>query len=145
MKKTWVLVATASNAEIYSCENRNAPLVAVTSLSHEASRVLRQELAADQPGRVFDSFGSGRHGMDPENHVRAEEAARFAREIVGKLEAGDRNHSFEELAVIAEPGFLGDLRKAMKKHLSDRVSVEVPKNLVGHAAEEIRSQLPEIW
>ena len=145
MKKTWILVATASNAEIYSCDNRNAPLVPVTSLSHEASRVLRQELAADEPGRVFDCFGSGRHGMDPENAVRAEEAARFAREIAGQLETGERKHEFEELAVIAEPGFLGDLRKAFKKHLSGRVTVAVPKNLVGHDPQEIRNQLPGMW
>jgi len=142
MNRNWILVATASKAELYSQEKPGAELAAIREFSHDESRVLRQDLASDKPGRSYDSVGGGRHGMDPENSVREEESRRFAREVVDSLEQGLRDHEFAKLTLIAEPKFLGSLRKAMPAALSEHVSIEIPKNLVGHAVEEIFSVLP---
>ena len=107
MNRNWILVAGSSEAELYSQQKPGAELSAIRHFKHDESRVLRQDLASDKPGRAYDSFGSGRHGMDPESSVKDEEARRFAREIVSSLEDGYRHHEFESLTIIAEPRFLG--------------------------------------
>ena len=141
MNRNWILVATASKAELYSQEKPGAELAAIREFSHDESRVLRQDLASDKPGRSYDSVGGGRHGMDPENSVREEESRRFAKEVVDSLEQGLRDHEFEYLTVVAEPRFLGCLRKAMSDDISKSVEREIAKNLVGHGASEIRQSV----
>lgn len=142
MNQNWVLVAGSSEAELYAQEKPGASLIPVQTFSHTESRVLRQELASDKPGRAYDSFGAGRHGMDPENAVREEECSRFAREIVQELDRGLQHHEFEQLMVIAEPKFLGHLRKVMNGPLSGSIRKEIAKNLVGHDLSEIQAALP---
>ena len=75
--------------------------------------------------------------------MREEESRRFAREIVDSLEQGLRDHEFERLTVIAEPKFLGSLRKAMPDEISRNVEREISKNLVGHGVSEIRQCVAE--
>ena len=142
MNRNWILVAGSSEADLYSQQKPGAELSAIRHFKHDESRVLRQDLASDKPGRSYDSFGGGRHGMDPENSVRDEESRRFAREIVSSLEDGYRHHEFEHLTIIAEPKFLGCLRKTMPDSISEHIRKEIPKNLVGHDASEIRGILP---
>ncbi len=137
MNRNWILVAGSSEADLYSQQKPGAELSAIRHFKHNESRVLRQELASDKPGRAYDSFGGGRHGMDPESSVRDEESRRFAREIVSSLEEGYRHQEFDTLMIIAEPKFLGCLRKAMPNRLSAQVRTEIAKNLVGHEVAEI--------
>ena len=145
MNRNWILVAGSSEAELYSQEKPGAALAAIRHFKHDESRALRQDLASDKPGRAYDSFGKGRHGMDPESYMQDEESRRFAREIVSSLEDGYRHHEFEHLTIIAEPKFLGCLRKAMPNLLSAQVRTEIPKNLVGHEVTEISNLVRPIF
>ena len=58
---TWVVVADASRAEIYSRQKRFSQLEPVQHLIEPEARSKEQELASDAPGRAFDSRGEGRH------------------------------------------------------------------------------------
>lgn len=142
MSDIWVLVAGSSEARIYSAKHRRAPLQLVEKLSHEASRLHPRELATDEPGRVYDRFGPGRHSLDEGAQLKNEERQRFAREISARLGEAYRQKKFGQLIVMAGPAFLGILRDSLGKGLSAAVVAEIAKDLVGQDEAAIQQHIP---
>lgn len=142
MSNTWVLVADSSAAHIYSTRSVSGPLRLVQSFSHPESRAKPADVYADAPGRSHDRFGPGRHAMDGQADLHAEEAQRFARELAGRLTEGQHGQTFDRLIIMAPPAFLGALRGALPKPVAELVTAEVPKNLVAQDVSAIEQHLP---
>jgi protein required for attachment to host cells len=97
-------------------------------------------LRTDRPGRAFESVGAARHAVDFASDRRSVEANKFARRIARRLDIGRRRKEFDRIHLIAGPGFLGILRRALSPATTALVIQEAAKNLVG-LSEEKRSAL----
>lgn len=126
---TWVVVADAAQARIYSRQTRKAPLELVHSFAEEKARATEHELLTDSPGRTFDSLGAGRHAKQPEHTVRQNLRIAFARQIADFVEAGRTANRFEHLAIVAAPALLGELRSHLSEAALQLLSVTIPKHM----------------
>ncbi|MBK1674318.1 Host attachment protein [Ectothiorhodospira shaposhnikovii] len=140
---TWVIVADASRARVFSAEKSFSPLVEVEDLTHPEARLHEQDLQSDRMGRAFDSTGDGRHAMGKETPPKKHEALRFARTLCDRLNNARATGQFSKLYIIAAPAFLGALRNCMDAVTQKSVAGEIDKNLTTHDPMDIRRQLPQ--
>lgn len=128
MKKLWVLVANSSNAKIFSVNGIGKEIKKIHDVEHPDSRKKGREILTDRPGRAYDRVGEGRHavGKNPLTH----EHQIFAHEIYELVKRGYDSGSFEEIAVIAPPNFLGELRQTMIGPVKNLITQEIDKDIV---------------
>ena len=81
--------------------------------------------------------------MGTNTNPKEQDAIRFAREVANHLEQGRVGNRFDRLVVVAEPHFLGLLRKATKPALEQMITLEIDKDLSKATEQEIREHLPE--
>lgn len=143
MNKDWIVVADRTRCRIFEQAKRNGPLEELADLVAPATRLKNQDINADRHGRAFDSAGQGRHAMGSSVEPVEQEAIRFAKEVVTRLDEGRQNGRFSRLYLIAEPRFLGHLRQGFGRPLQDLVEAEIDKDWTSGTAEEIRSRLHE--
>lgn len=123
--KTWILVASASNAYLYTIDNlRNGNLSALKEFSHPQSREKGSDLITDGPGHV--NLGSTSRSTYEKNEPKELEADHFSRELVNALNHGYNNHEFEQLVLVAAPHFYGLINKHLKFNSSK--IIHVPKD-----------------
>lgn len=140
---TWVIVADASRARLFSAEKSFSPLVEEQDFTHLEARLTEQDIQSDRMGRVFDSVGDGRHALGKEDSPKKHEATRFAKILCEHLNLARAQGQFEKLYVIAAPAFLGALRNCMDAVTQKSIAGELNKNLTTHDPEDIRKQLPQ--
>ena len=80
MTRTWILVANASVATVYSNEGPNKGLIRVKTLAHAASREKGSDLVSDRPGHS-QSQGNGHGAFVAAKSPKEVEAQRFALEL----------------------------------------------------------------
>lgn len=134
---TWVVVANASKAQIFSRQKRYSPLEAVQQLSEPDARAREQDLTSDSPGRAFDSGGRGRHAMEPDHSAKAHLLTTFAQQIADALTAAHQTHDFDRLVIVAAPTMLGELRHQLGDPVRRKVYSEFDKDLTGQAPGQI--------
>ena len=112
----------------------------VTERVLEQSNPPTREQGTDRPGRYLGADGVSRSAVEQTDwHQLAE--SRFAAQIAEALERAVHAHTFEQLAVIAPPKILGDVREALHKDVAARVVAEIPKDLTSHPIPEINRLL----
>ncbi|MGA9574629.1 MAG: host attachment protein [Lysobacterales bacterium] len=141
MKTNWILVANQAEAQIYASGQIPRNLLLVDTLVNETGAAHTRDLVSDAPGRAFDSFGSGRHSMEPNVGVKQEQRRRFVKEMVERLEAAHFKGDFDQLVVLAAPAVLGVIRKTLTADLLKSVIKEIPKDVIGQSVDKIQSQL----
>lgn len=147
---TRVVLADQAEARFYDVEPIGGTLRRVGEMSDPKAHLHDRDFKSDRPGRVFDhapASGQRRgavahHSTGGEETPRHHEAVAFASRIVHALETARNAHEFNGLVVIAGPRFIGMLRSAMSKPLSDLVVVEVVKDLMHESEDAIRAHLP---
>lgn len=143
MSMDWIAVADKSRCRIFQQANRNGPLEEIADLVAPATRLKNQDINSDRHGRAFDSSGQGRHAMSSSVEPVEQEAIRFAKEVVAKLDNGRQQGSFGRLYVVAEPRFLGYLRQSSGRPLKDTIAAEIDKDWTSQSADQIRDRLRE--
>jgi protein required for attachment to host cells len=134
---TWVLVADASRAQIYSRHKRRSPLEIVQSLTEAQARAREQDLVADKPGRTFDRAGQGRHAMEPAHTEKEHLRTQFAQRITKELESARNEGRFKQLVIIATPAMLGELRGQFHEATAACIVAEFNKELTGYEPEVV--------
>jgi len=142
MTQTWLLVSDAARARIFSVDDAERTLVPVEQFVSPAARLHDRDFNTDRPGRAANNAG-GRHTTAASVSPKQEDAERFARMVAGQLEQGRIAHRFERLVLVAEPQFLGLLRKASSPSLERTVAVEIDKDLSKSEIGELRQRLAE--
>ena len=98
------------------------------------------ELATDAPGTVQQSAGYG-HSTYEETDFKRQEEERWAHlaadEVNRRVLAGD----FEELAIIAPPKTLGEIRKKLHKEAERRIVLTVNKEMTDRPIPDIEELL----
>jgi protein required for attachment to host cells len=134
MKTTWIVVADASLAKIFSVNkikflNDQDQLHLIKELSHPASRLRDADIVSDKAGRyrakdrTSDSFFEP---TEPKHH----EAEIFAHEIIAYLTHAASLQSFDEFILTAAPAFHGLMNKHMPAHLKSLLSLSFEKDYI---------------
>jgi protein required for attachment to host cells len=139
---TWILVADASRARVFSAEKALSPLTEIRALTSPQARLHAGDLVTDKGGRDRNP-GVGAHGYNVEDAHKQENAERFAAYVCQELEAARNAGEFRKLYVVAAPSFLGMLRRHQSNSLRQLVAGEVDKNLSTQDAASIRKCLPD--
>jgi protein required for attachment to host cells len=112
-------------------------------------RVLEQnnpptrDQGADRPGRKPGGDGLSRSAIEETDwHQLAED--RFAGEISKALFRLAHDQKFAQLIVVAPPKVLGTLRESLHKEVTDRITIEVPKELTAHSVPDIEKVLKAV-
>jgi len=144
MSKFWVLVSDSSHARFFTAERASAPIIEVEDLTHPEARQHASDITTDLPGKQHDANTSGHHGVDTTSDPHKQEVIQFGREVAGHLQKKITRNEFSYLIIVAEPSFLGVLRKELDPKVKRAVTLEVDKNMVRHSVEDIRAHLPKI-
>lgn len=142
-KSTLVVVANSSRARVLRAENNNE-LSEVDTFEHPESRAEGHELGTSAPGTTFDRVGQNRHSYESPTSLKKQEAIAFAREIAQYLEKTCNGNGVEKLYLVANPTFLGLLRRHLHQSVAKLILDQIPKDVTAQNAEEIRKHLPYV-
>lgn len=137
--KIWVVVADGFLGRLFKVEHhdRVEQFVEVITMTHPESRLKGTERYSDGGGRGTDiSYTSHAQKFDIERDD-------FARDIGNRLEQLRSKGDLQRFYIVAEPGFLGMLRKHLKRELQRCLAGEITHDFVEKDAKSIRKLLPD--
>lgn len=146
--KLWIVIANSSSAEIFLRKGLN--IEKLHHIDFPAGRQRSGEFLSDRPGRGFESGGSkmhGRHAYSSETDIHTQEQRIFAHQLADLLRKAITEKTFDQLAIIAPPEFLGELRRVLPnldKLLHKEVNKEVSTGLSEHEKIEVICRLLDL-
>ena len=142
MDNTWVLVANASEAQLYATDHVGGEMTCLQKFSHSESRAKGATLASDRPGHS-KSKGAGHGAMGDPADPKDYEADRFAAELASKLNAGRTANAYRRLVVVAGPHFHGLLSSHLDKHTHELIENFIHKDFTDCTEHELPVRLKE--
>jgi protein required for attachment to host cells len=109
MKRTWILVANATNARLLQQEAIGRVTI-LKSYSHPAGRSKVSDLVQDRAGHETTLRALGGTTYQPRLNPKQKEHERFARKLAQDLERQAMERSFDALVLFASSPFLGELK-----------------------------------
>jgi protein required for attachment to host cells len=143
-KRTCIVVADGRTALIFENDGPGHGLTPAQGGELQAEKRDARGLFSDRGGRTFDSFGAGRHAMEPPTSAEEQVRAKFARAVVDWLDTPDRAGAAERLVLVAPPKMLGELRAELPERLTRKVAAELDKDLTKATPEQIVGALGEL-
>src|SRR5699024_9504082 len=137
MSEYWIVVADAGKARLFSRAKKFSPLEEVETLVHPESRLRRQDLTSDRSGQVQEARAPGEYAAEESTDPKDAEAQVFAREIAERLHKAHQQGGFEHLVLMADPRFLGELRKHLADSTAAAVAATVSVNLTREDVDRI--------
>lgn len=128
-KSTWILVADGMRARFFERHPDKKHLSEIEALDRTDERPPHGRPHLERLGRVFDSYGLGRHAMEPRTELGETEENRFIAEVIDILSEAFADHQFDRFVVVAPPDILGKFRKAMPKNLENALVETMNKEL----------------
>ena len=141
MTTTWILSANRSSASLFESDWPGKSMRRIQDIPHPQGRMQNKDIDTDKPGRVFDSFGEGRHSTSPKQEPTEHIAQQFALDLAELLNKGRLTNAYDKLVLIAEPKFLGVLRAALDKNTESLVIQTVNKELLDVKEEDLAEYL----
>ena len=141
MTTTWILSANRSSASLFESDWPGNSMRRIQDIPHPQGRMQNKDIDTDKPGRVFDSFGEGRHSTSPKQEPTEHIAQQFAFDLAELLNKGRLTNAYDKLVLIAEPKFLGILRAALDKNTASLVVQSVNKELLDVKEEDLAEYL----
>lgn len=136
---TWILVANACQAKLYSRSNIKNGLSLVKTLSHPESRMKNSELVSDGSGSMQSAAGHG--ARQPQTAPKQNEAIHFAQELAQELNQGRNDQQFGQIVLMAPPAFLGLINDKLDAHTAKLVSTKLDKDYTQVGEKEILNAL----
>lgn len=140
---TWIVVADNCQAKIFRMV-KFPKIEKLSFLEHPESRLHKQDLVSDKPGRTFQSGGTTRHAYQASSDPKELEAIKFAVQLAGHLSSALEKGEFNRLYVLAEPSFLGLLRRQFSADVQKTIIAEVAKDFTSCEDSTIEHQLTNI-
>ncbi|MFK7818327.1 MAG: host attachment protein [Planctomycetaceae bacterium] len=141
-KTVWILVADRGKARLLARTADETTLNLVQSFESSEGLSHVSELVSDQQGR-FRGRTSPTSTGDSQSNLKRHSTARFAREIVKKLEDGRQKNHFSELELIVAPAFLGAVRSALTASLQHMVTRAVARDYTAFSINDLEERLPK--
>ena len=139
---TWLLVADASKARIFSMhkaklfqEDANSHSIKlIHEFTHNKSRMKSADLVSDKLGE----FNKNSYGVE---HPKVHEAELFAQQLLTELDTGRKDRHYHELILIAPPAFMGILNKHIPHEMEKLVSKTIEKDYTQESVENLIRKL----
>ncbi|MFG1492755.1 host attachment protein [Halobacteriovorax sp. ZH4_bin.1] len=128
MHRSWVVVASKSNARIYERKKRNT-LKLIKSLENPKVKLKEGEVDSDRHGSMANSNGHGYQSFTPKKTNKKHREELFAKEINQFLNHNHNKNNFDDLVIVAENSFLGVIRNNLNSNLNKHVSNYLNKDL----------------
>ncbi len=141
MKLTWVLVADKSRARFFKAKTASQ-IEEIMDFTHIEGRLHERDLTTDLPGKDANKGAPGKHSFQDKIEPKQQEAIDFSKHVARYIEDAVKENKFEQLMIIAEPSFLGMLRKQFSDEVKQLISFELDKNITTHDITDIREHLP---
>jgi protein required for attachment to host cells len=138
MSITWIMVANASHAKLFTNKGPNKGLELIKELEHPESREKAAELVSDRIGNYAGS-GSYAQPTSPKEH----EAERFAQEIAHELEQGRVSNAYEKLVVVTSAHFMGLLNSRITPQVKNKISGSISKDYTHLPVKELSGHLAD--
>ncbi len=136
---TYIAACDSADAHVYLTERRFGDWAEVTTLHNPDASLRDRDRDSDRPGRVFDSFGKGRHAMAPGETGRQQSTRRFAHDVSNYLNRALTAGDFTHLVLVSDPTILGVLRKELSAALQRSLCYEVSINPTAYDMQKLKS------
>lgn len=137
---TLVLVADGTKMLFLRNQGEGQQIDLVTEAHHERQDRKDHEIKADGPGLTAQSGGYGRPAMD-ETDFHQQDEDRFAADAADQLRIRALAGDYDDLAIVAPPKTLGELRKHFHKEVESRIVMELPKEMTNRLIPDIAAML----
>ncbi|WP_028079584.1 host attachment protein [Solimonas soli] len=138
-----VVVADHGGARFLTAATPRAALVEHTALQNPAFRLREHELDADQSGNLATPSHAGGHATDERDATRRHLADEFARRVCAELRSERLGQRYLRIHLVAQPNFLGLLRRHLDRPTQRLVASQIGKDMVRRQLADIRRLLPE--
>src|SRR4051812_36516714 len=131
----WIMVAHRANALLLKSSGKRGDLSVIRQFDFPEGRRQNREIDTDAKGSRYSatagrgnaSQGSApshqmKHGLDPQVEASEHIADIFAKELATILDEGRTKNEFDEVILVAEPGFLGKIRRFLNKQTAQRIT-----------------------
>ena len=125
-RNTLVVIATGAEAKLF----RNRGESGEISLKADG-RLTPQNLAEEGP--------SGKR--PPESSPRETDEGTFSKQLAGYLYREAHAGKFANLALVADPDTLGELRQSLHQEVTDKLVMELDKTLINSSIDDIERSL----
>lgn len=139
----WVVVADHSCARMFYASVPTAPLQEIQDLVNPIAHQFEKDLVSDRPGHVVKGRGGPSRTVGQHETHKDHAADQFANTVCKRLSQARLDGSMGKLYVIAEPEFLGLLRKHMDTATKAIIADEINKDVTKCSAAELRAMLPQ--
>lgn len=139
MNARWIVVASRTDARIFTWNAHAAELRLLLELENAEGRLKTAALETDRPGMAFRA--QGRHPMATKHPAHERAAERFAAEVAKVLESARNDNRVTSLVLVAEPHFLGLLRAALDHSTAAMVEKTIGSDLASLSIAEAGAHL----
>lgn len=139
----WIVVADHSCARLFQALVPTAPLQEIEDLVNPVAHLREADLVSDRPGHVVKGRGGPSRTVGQHETHKDRAADQFANTVCSRLLQARLDGSMGKLYVIAEPGFLGLMRKHMDTATKALIADEINKDVTKYSAAELRALLPQ--
>lgn len=142
--RIWVVVADEGRARCFSLAREHGveDFREITAAVNPESRLYEKQLMSGQPGRTMNSATGSRHTYGTEERRRRHAAENFARSLASVLEKARHADRFDHFYLIADPAFLGLLRRHLTAQTVRLLRKDYARDMTRFSPQEIRALLP---
>jgi protein required for attachment to host cells len=136
----WIVITDHVEARIWARRGGEAPQL-VESLQHPAGHLREQDIVSDEPGRMTARGRGHTQTMQQRGSARHNEQLHFAAAVGDHLSRALEQGLYDELALVAAPRWLGELRDQLDRRVRDRVVAEVHHSLMHDRVEDVAARI----
>ncbi len=144
MTTTWILIADAARARLFSREDAQPMLREIADFVCPEARAKGGAFSSDRRASVsvaHGRLGHAGHTIEPRTDERDKAAAAFAQDLAEALARGRTERRWDALVLAASPRFLGTLRATLEPSLRGLVVHEIDRDLTAADTDEILAHL----
>ena len=126
--KLWYVIADGGRARFVTRDDKGA-FRTVSSFVSTELHARASDLGLDRPARVKESASPARHALEPRRDLKEAAKEDFIKVVAEQLDAEHGRGQFDKLVLVAPPGVLTELKKALAKPLAKIVASDLQKDL----------------
>ncbi|MBL6750084.1 MAG: host attachment protein [Nevskia sp.] len=141
---TFVVAADAGRARIFTVSPDDGALAELADLLNPAVRLQDHDSVSDRRGHVVQGAAGVGHAFEPRQSHEEHAAETFAKQVCDYLGKAHKSEDLARIYLLAEPAFLGLLRKNLDHATRGCVAQEIASDLTRRPAADIRAALPKV-
>ncbi len=126
--KLWYVIADGGRARFVARDDKGAFRTVLSFVAAEL-HARSHDLGRDRPARVQESANPARHAIEPRRDLHEAAKEDFVKLVAEQLDDEHGRGQFDTLVLVAPPGVLTGLKKALSKPMAKLVASKLQKDL----------------